>query len=174
MIQEEWRFIPGFSKNYMVSNIGNVKSVERLMVRSNGRPQKIKERILKSSCDVWGYPTVRVDGKTIKVHRAVALAFLGDRPESCEIRHMDGDPKNNNVRNLKYGSHSQNVLDGYKYNGYIFKGQKLNPEKAEDIKELLRSGQKGKEIAKLYGVSEQTVCDIKHNRIYCARKDREK
>lgn len=48
---EEWRFIPGYSKNYMVSKYGRVKSVERTMIRSNGRPQRVRERILKSSCD---------------------------------------------------------------------------------------------------------------------------
>lgn len=168
---EEWRFIPGYSKNYMVSKYGRVKSVERTMIRSNGRPQRVRERILKSSCDEWGYPQVRIDGKTVKVHKAVALAFLGDRPESFEIRHLDGDSTNNKVENLKYGSHSENVLDGYKYNGFIFKNQKLNPEKAKEIKKLLSSGKAGKEIAKLYGVSQQTICDIKHNRIYNEKKD---
>lgn len=168
---EEWRFIPGFSKNYMVSNLGNVKSLERIKIRSNGRPQKIRERILKCSCDEWGYPQVRIDGKTVKVHRVVALAFLGDRPDSCEIRHLDGNPMNSKASNLKYGSHSQNVLDGYKYNGYISKRQKLNPEKAKTIRKLLKLGKKSRDIAKMHGVSEQTICDIKHNRIYNTRKE---
>lgn len=167
---EEWRFIPGYSKNYMISKYGRVKSVERTMIRSNGRPQIVRERILKSSCDEWGYPQVRIDGKTVKVHKAVALAFLGDRPESFEIRHLDGDSTNNKVENLKYGSHSENVLDGYKYNGFIFKNQKLNPGKAKEIRKLLNAGIPGKDVAKLYGVSQQTICDIKHNRIYSLRK----
>ena len=163
---EEWRRIPGTSGNYLVSSLGRIKSVERKIVRSNGWPQTTRERILKQSKDEWGYPMVRVDGKTIKVHRAVALTFLGVRAEGMVIRHLDGNPENNNIDNLAYGTPSENTLDGYVYAKKIRKQQKLSIESATDIKRMIKSGTRSYIIAREFGISQQSVCDIKHGRIY--------
>ena len=164
--KEEWRHIPGITEGYMVSNMGRVKSLKRVKVRSNGRPQTIRERILKASPDDWGYPQVRLDRKTYKVHRLVALAFLPPKKPGEEIRHMDGNAANCALSNLAYGTHSENVRDGYRYAGKIKERQKLDPKTAAEIRDLLREGKRAVDIAKAYGVSQQTVCDIKHNRIY--------
>lgn len=45
------------------------------------------------------------------VHRLVAEAFLGPSPEGREVCHADGDPTNNDARNLRYDTRSANVLD---------------------------------------------------------------
>lgn len=164
--QEEWRHIPGYSADYMASNCGRVKSVKRTFIRSNGWPQTIRERILKPSPDEWGYLMVRIDGKTIKVHRAVALAFIGERLANTEVRHLDGNSLNNTLSNLEYGSHSENILDGYKYRGNVRHNQKITPELALTIKRKISCGEKSRGIAKTYNLSEQTICDIKHGRIY--------
>lgn len=164
--QEEWRFVPGYSKDYMVSDLGRVKSAQRIIVRNNGWPQTVKERILKASCDEWGYPQVSIDRKTIKVHRAVALAFMGARPDGEEIRHLDGNPANCNLSNLSYGTHSENVLDAYSYRGNIRKTQKLSIGTVTKIKADILSGLASRAIANKYEISEQSICDIKHGRIY--------
>ena len=163
---EEWRRIPETSGNYLVSSLGRIKSVERKIVRSNGWPQTTRERILRLSFDDCGYPMARVDGKTFKVHRGVALAFLGERPDGAVIRHLDGNPKNCTLCNLAYGSASENVMDGYAYAGRIKKNQKLTLKSAAEIKEKIKNGVRSVEIAKEYGISQQSVCDIKHERIY--------
>lgn len=162
---EEWRNIPG-EANYEVSSSGRVKSCARTITRNNGRVQTIKERILKQAEDDWGYYQVRINRKTYKVHRLVAMAFMGERPTNNVIRHLDGNNKNNTVSNLMYGTYSQNVLDCYDYRGVISAKQKLNEEKARTIMELISSGEQNRHIAKRFGVSEQTICDIKHGRIY--------
>jgi DNA invertase Pin-like site-specific DNA recombinase len=82
------------------------------------------------------------------------------------VRHLDGNPKNNSARNLAYGSASENVLDGYAYRGSIRRGQKLTEQDAAEIKKMLAKGTRSRDLAKEYGVSEQSICDIKHGRIY--------
>lgn len=166
--KERWKFIPGFSHGYMVSDKGRVKSVARVLIRSNGRPQKVRERILKQAFDEFGYPMVRIDGKTIKVHRAVMLAFVGKRKVGFEIRHLDGDCKNNSLSNLAYGTAKENALDKYRCrkDGKIADTQKLTIRDANEIRLALAAGYKGVDLARIYGVSEQTICDIKHGRIY--------
>lgn len=164
--EEEWRFVPGFNEHYMVSNFGRVKSLKRTIKRCNRRRQLINERILLQSPDEWGYPQVGINGNTVKVHRLLALAFLGQRKEGDVIRHKDGNPKNCVLWNIEYGTASQNVLDCYRYRGNLRKNQKLSIRSAEEIKKRIKNGDRSVDIAKMYGVSQQTICDIKHSRIY--------
>lgn len=44
---EVWKDIKGYEGRYQVSNMGRVKSLERTVIKKNGRKQHIKERILK-------------------------------------------------------------------------------------------------------------------------------
>lgn len=62
-----------------------------------------------------GYMRTRLwidgQGRNEYVHVLVARAFFGAKPESAEVRHLDGDRKNNHVENLSYGSSSRNSYD---------------------------------------------------------------
>ena len=58
-----------------------------------------------------GYRFVKIRGCAFCVHRLVALAFLGPSPSQMawQVHHRDGDPSNNDVDNLEYVTHSQNM-----------------------------------------------------------------
>ena len=47
--------------------------------------------------------------KPTKVHKLVAAAFIGPRPEGLEINHIDGDHQNNAASNLEYCTQSENM-----------------------------------------------------------------
>jgi hypothetical protein len=47
----------------------------------------------------------------IFVHRLVLLAFVGPCPAGHESRHLDGDPKNNRLTNLAWGTRLENMAD---------------------------------------------------------------
>lgn len=106
MSSEVWLPIPGYEKTYEVSSIGRVNSKPRRRTRGGIRKQSIGKR---------GYPQLSLvqDGvqTTHEVHRLVALAFLGPRPDGMEVRHIDGDSTNPRVENLSYGSRSENARD---------------------------------------------------------------
>lgn len=48
-------------------------------------------------------------------HSMVMRAFVGERPEGMQIRHLDGDPTNNALSNLAYGSASENRKDSVQH-----------------------------------------------------------
>lgn len=69
-----------------------------------------------------GYMTVGLydqqgDCKTTLVHRIVCKAFHGDPPSSdhADVRHLDGNKKNNRADNLAWGTRSENMLDVVKH-----------------------------------------------------------
>lgn len=72
---------------------------------------RYKGRELAASVAGNGYPMIKVRNKTWYVHALVMETFVGPRPEGSEIRHLDGDRCNNRVDNLKYGTHSENMMD---------------------------------------------------------------
>lgn len=56
---------------------------------------------------------VRDDGKLVTrpVHAHVIITYVGPRPNGMMCRHLDGDPKNNNISNLKWGTAKENGED---------------------------------------------------------------
>ncbi len=113
---EEWRPVIGYEGLYEVSDLGRVRSLDRVVLRSNGAPHPWKGQILKPSAHPKnGHLSVRLyqsdRGRTLEVHRLVGEAFLGPLPPGRETRHFDGDPANNRVRNLVYGTKSENNDD---------------------------------------------------------------
>jgi len=53
------------------------------------------------------------------VHKLIAMAFYGEKPGQI-VRHIDGNPRNNNATNLKYGNLKENAHDRYNH-GTMFK-----------------------------------------------------
>ncbi len=115
IIMEIWKDIEGYEGLYQVSNIGRIKSMNRI-VNNNGGTDYRKERVIKQDIDRGGYEQIHLckDGKrkTLKVHRLVAKAFpeiCGEWFEECEIDHIDGVKNNNKATNLKVCTKSENM-----------------------------------------------------------------
>lgn len=99
---EEWRPVVGWPE-YAVSNTGRIVSYRR------GEPCELRTNV------VGGYPmvTFRVAPRShcTAVHRVVAAAFLGPRPDGMEVRHLDGNRLNNDASNLAFGTRAENMQD---------------------------------------------------------------
>jgi hypothetical protein len=116
MIQEKeiWKEITDYP-NYMVSNLGNVKSLERMVYAGNNSFQLRKEIILKPK--LFGkekYYSVNLSNdigrKSFRIHQLVAIAFLNHIPcgQKLVVNHIDGNRYNNNLKNLEIVSQREN------------------------------------------------------------------
>lgn len=165
-ISEEWRDIPGYEGIYQVSNLGNVRSLDRTLECKNGRIIKLKGKLLKQG-NKNGYRFVNLCyGHSVSVHVLVAQAFLGDRPDKMDVCHINGNRSDNKLSNLEYGTRSKNNLDGYRIRGYVSKKQVLNPDKVKKIKEKLKNGATRRQLSKEFGCSKSTITAIKEGKIY--------
>jgi hypothetical protein len=112
--EEQWRAIPGFEGTYEVSDGGRVRSIDRVIVNTIGRRHALKGKILKPFNN-RGWFTVglyRPEGaRTLRVHQAVLMAFVGPRPDGYVTRHLDGDKSNNSLENLVWGTQLENIND---------------------------------------------------------------
>jgi len=138
----EWRFIPGTDERYSVSNTGLIRSESRdIATRSkHGSPYtyRAKAKILKTPPGTTGYARFNdCCGHLAKVrwvHQCVAAAFIGPRPHKHDTRHLNGDPLDNRVENLAYGTRAENIADS-KRHGTFRPGHryKVTPEMAREI-----------------------------------------
>lgn len=96
----QWKVIPTYP-NYEVSNLGEVRRV------GSTKPLKLSTKQGK-------FPYQRAhlcqDGKAkyILVHRLVLEAFVGPCPEGHQCLHLDSNPRNNKLDNLKWGTPEEN------------------------------------------------------------------
>lgn len=103
---ERWLPVVGWEGLYEVSDLGRVRSLPRKHTRG---------RIRKLQIGKNGYWSVALSlneiRKTYTLHRLMAEAFLGPRPEGQEVRHLDDNRLNCNLSNLAYGTRTENNLD---------------------------------------------------------------
>ena len=67
-------------------------------------------KYLKSSDNGRGYLYVNINRKTQLIHRLVCETFVPNPHNLAEVNHKDGDKLNNNVSNLEWSSHRDNVM----------------------------------------------------------------
>jgi hypothetical protein len=85
--------------NYQISNLGNVKNVRT-------------KRILSPQTDKDGYKLVCLYNnkvaKTKRLHRLLGQYFIPNPENKKEIDHIDNNPSNNELSNLRWASSSDN------------------------------------------------------------------
>lgn len=110
---EIWKAIDGL-ECYMISNYGRVKSVDRVVVYSNGVTSKKKGKILRQNVGTNGYlyfnPSINGKTKTTYTHRCVALAFLPNIDKNKDtVDHINSNKRDNRASNLQWLSQRDNA-----------------------------------------------------------------
>lgn len=164
-IPDGFRQIPGFPR-YAVDEHGNVLSICPIGQGKN-IPWKNARR-LNPTKSKDGYLRVYLthDGReqTVYVHALVLTTFVGPRPEGLQCRHLDGNPANNHVSNLAWGTPLENeqdkILHGTKQRGEKGNGAKLTEEDVLEIRRRAASGETQTSIAKDFSVDRTRICRI--------------
>ena len=120
--KEIWKAVIGYEGSYEVSNLGNVRSIDRYCIQKNNNSEKYNHiyrgKILKQFKNNAGYKQVQLSFryKSIpkRVHRLVAEAFLENPNNYKCVNHIDGNKENNNVNNLEWCSYSHNNMEARK------------------------------------------------------------
>jgi hypothetical protein len=113
---EQWKAIEGYEGLYEVSNLGNVRSLDRTIRHSDGKVTNFKGQVLKYGVHYKGYLVVYLTKnskkKSVKIHRLVATAFIPNPDNLPHVNHKDENKTNNHVSNLEWCSNKYNVLYG--------------------------------------------------------------
>ena len=116
-MEEIWKTIEGFEGLYEVSNLGRVRSLDRVRKAGYGSTANVKGKILTPHClNGRKYYIVTLCrnevGKHYLIHRLVATAFIDNPYNLPAVNHKDENPSNNNVSNLEWCDRKYNVNYG--------------------------------------------------------------
>lgn len=144
---EIWKPVVGFEAFYEVSSLG------KFWNKRTGRPLAIVNR--------GRYLAVSFKAAPRKVlrsaHAAVAEAFIGPRPVSLEVAHLNGNPHDNRIENLAYVTCKENTQHK-KLHG-TSRGD-LHDDQAQIIRKIVASGIPQTDLAKLLNVSDSVICKV--------------
>jgi hypothetical protein len=172
-ITEEWRPLYGWETSHQVSNLGRIRSIAkptRNWATRYIRPGKLHAVWLSKRCP---YLQVTLQHeyrrRNVRVHHAVAEAFIGPCPKGMECNHKDGKKHNNRSDNLEWVTKSQNTLHAIHHFGARRNCRnrmqiKLSPQQIPEIRKRLERGEPPKQIAPLFGVTVFAINDIRAGR----------
>ena len=139
-MEEIWRGIQGYEGLYEVSNLGRVKSCERMCKTGRQLAEHLlPEKILKPRLEKDGYLRIGLykdsKPKFFNIHRLVAQAFIPNPANKPFINHLDCNRQNNCVDNLEWVTHKENI----QYREKMGNGKGTENLKKRDINKTIQA-----------------------------------
>ena len=170
-MSEIWKDIPDFEGSYQVSNMGRVRSLDRVIAIKDGRMRKHKGRVLKLHVNKsTGYEQLVIYNdngyNTKRVHRLVLEVFKPHvNMNVLDVNHIDGNKLNNHLTNLEWVTRRDNILHAYSTGLMSREGERRSYAKLTntDVLEILQRldmGESQKDIGLHYGVSKSCISHI--------------
>lgn len=174
-MKEIWKDIKDYEGLYQVSNLGNVKALDRIIKDSTReRTQRLKSHILKPTDNGRGYQIVSLNknGRKNKyVHRLVAETFIDNPDNKKEVNHKDLNKKNNCVENLEWVTQIENKAHYRKTDSYtemifekIIRNRKKYSKRLNKYKkQIINSYKQGETIEEINiktGISKEKISSL--------------
>lgn len=127
---------------------------------------------LKQTKTPQGYLKVRiyyVDGtsRDQKVHRLVAMEYIPNPLNKKEVNHIDANKTNNDISNLEWVTHAENMRHAHDNNlityGFETANSHYSEEQIRKVFQLMQEGWRYKDISKETGVGYQHIINLRNN-----------
>lgn len=169
---EIWKDIAGYEGFYQVSNLGNVKSLFRIIETGNNK-RSVSERMLTKTKNRDGYIKYSLSKngilKNYQIHRLVAIAFIPNPLKKPQVNHINGIKSDNYLNNLEWSTISENnkhaLNNGLRTlpNGVNHYNSRFDEK---NIIEIRNSDLSESKLALIYNVNRATIGKIKRNERY--------
>lgn len=117
-MEEIWKDITGFEGLYQVSDLGRIKSLDRITKNYHSGDRYEKGKYLKPGNSHSGYKLIVLHkngiSRTFRLHRIVAQHFIDNHNNKPQINHKDGIKSNNAISNLEWCTAKENISHAFK------------------------------------------------------------
>ena len=124
----------------------------------------------------YKYISIKSSGKkkNFLIHRLVALTFIPNKLNKPCINHIDGNKENNDISNLEWCTHKENMIHATKHKlctNSSLTGENHNTSKHTDLvcREIRNEYSKGvytmRDLASIYNTSSGYISDLINNKI---------
>lgn len=160
---ETWVPVSGFEGEYEVSDQGRVRSLARLDRRGYLQSGRLLKPMRNNRHSNHRRVVLSKDGKRTDklVHRLVLETFIGPCPEGHEACHNDGNPSNNVLSNLRWGTKKSNALDREEHRQEPHVTVRYTDQDRREALDLLQQGLTYFQIRQRLGMSPKTLWLLK-------------
>ena len=173
-MSEVWKDIVNYEGIYQVSNLGRVRSLDRLvpatcaLSKSNQVVNYLRKgKILNGHWagpkgSEYKYVALSKDDKPkyLRVHRLVACAFIPNPDNLPEVNHIDEDKSNNRADNLEWVTHIQNEHHGTKIERAARTRDRRPVEALNEKGEVVASYDRMADASKALGINLGTIWKV--------------
>ena len=169
--EEIWKSVEDWEGLYEISNHGRIRSLDRIVNKSNGGRYFHRGRVLVAHPNSKGYPNVVLNhaetgrSHNARIHRMVAKAFIPNPDNKPHVNHIDANKSNARASNLEWVTPAENCQHSWRLGrGHtnIMPGSsnalaKLNEELVYNCRQRYLTGTTVKEMSVEFGVSWTTM-----------------
>lgn len=178
METEIWKPIKEFEGMYEVSNLGEVRTVERTIDRKSKKGKlhtfPISSKIKTPNKNKFGYITIALvkENKTYNtyLHRIIAEAFIDNPKCRNVINHKNGIKSDNRIENLEWVTSAEN--NAHAVNNFLRKTHNpkgITPEFIQRVINLRKMNFTNKRIAEIIGSTKCIIEGITSGRTHKTR-----
>lgn len=137
MKEEIWKDIPNYEGYYQVSDMGNVRSLDRTVPDGKVGTKRLKCRLIVGCLDKLGYRRHVLSKKNAKkthlTSQLVAQAFLNHPTIGSKlvVDHINGVTDDNRLSNLRIVTHRENLSTCFRANSESFTSKYVGVSKAK-------------------------------------------
>ncbi len=163
---EEWKDIKGLERFYQISNLGNVRSKDRIIEDKVGsRKRKFFGKNIKPHITYGGYYSVQLRTNVKKhifyIHRLVATHFCkGDF--NLQINHINEDKLDNRADNLEFVTKSENA----KHSKNSFHSRSFTNDQIKLMRTRHELGESVYSLSKEFNANSGTISNIINRKTY--------
>jgi hypothetical protein len=164
-MNEQWIDVVGYEGLYMISDLGRIKRLPRVVHQPDGKQYQIYEKVLSPGAGKSKYLSIRLTNgdivSTVYIHQIVLCAFVGPCPEGMQACHCDGDRQNNKASNLRWdtikANHADKRMHGTSNCGDRHPFSKLNTDAVIALRKRRSEGASITTLANEFSVSRMTA-----------------
>lgn len=170
---EIWKNIPNYEGLYQASNLGRIKSLERLVnYKIDGFYRKVSCRILsQSNIRGWLHCSISANGgnRSIHVARLIALSFIPNPENKPTVNHKNRIKNDNRIENLEWATakeQTKNIFDvgGRKTQSGENHWKSMRVYQYNVNGELVSEHETATSAAKKFNSKASTICDCCNGR----------